>query len=364
MARPARTMVYTRLMPVTSLLLLVPLLLGKGTAARDLRTTQVHDASVAYFSQGKVPGFSVAIFDKGKLAYSEGFGYADMERNVAANPNTLFRLGSVSKPLTAMAVMHLVEEGKVNLEDDIRKYVPSFPDKGQKITVRQILCHQSGIRHYVEGRADGGKHYLSCADAIEIFANDPLLFAPGEKYSYSTHAYTLLGALIESVTQAPYDNELNYVLRRPAMIATPRVEDRSISEANRSQCYGMNNQQRFVRLRPDDLTWKIPGGGTEATAVDLANLGSAILDGRILSDTTVQKMWTAQKTNDGKYTNYGLGWGLGRGVVSHSGSQLGAESIWILFPRQKVVVVVLSNLQHNPIEELGNQIAKIWTQAQ
>ena len=328
--------------------------------AQDPRVSQVTRAAEDYLAQGKVPGFTVAISENGKVVYAKGFGSVNTQAEAPAGPLTLYRLASVSKPLTAFAVMKLVEQGKVKLDDDIRTYVPNFPDKGVKITVRNILSHQSGIRHYVAGHTDGGKHYATCNDALEVFANDPLLFNPGERYSYSTHAFTLLGALIENVTHSSYDDALESTLRKPAQVQTPRVENRQDDDSSRSELYTLSADKSFRWIRPDDLTWKMPGGGTEATAVDLCKLGSAVLDGKIVSESTLRAMWTPQRTNDGKTTTYGLGWAIGADHVDHSGSQAGAESIWILYPAQKVVVTVLSNLQGNPIEKLGSQIAGIW----
>jgi serine beta-lactamase-like protein LACTB len=333
-------------------------LLAQAAVAQDTRAARVTDIANSYLSEKKVPGFTIAISENGKLVYERGFGLVDIKDGIIAYPNSLYRLASVSKTLTAMCVMRQVELGKVKLNDDIRVYVPSFPNKGH-ITVRDILCHESGIRHYVAGKKDGGKHYDTCKDALEVFADDPLVCQPETKFSYSTHAYTLLGALLEKVTGKSYDENLQEALRGPSGAKTPRVEELSHASKPRSKVYGMSNGE-FKQLKPDDMTWKMPGGGTEATAADLCRVGDALLDGKILNDSTRKLMWTPQKTNDGKNTNWGLGWSIQKDHVSHSGSQLGAESIYIIYPEKHVVVVILSNLQGNPIEKVGDDVARLW----
>jgi serine beta-lactamase-like protein LACTB len=340
-----------------SLVLFAAFLVGHAVA-EDTRAGRVTDAAQAYLAEKKVPGFTIAISQNGKVVYERGFGLVDIKTGIPAYPNSLYRLASVSKTMTALAIMHQVEFGNVKLDDDVRVYVPSFPNKGH-ITVRDVLCHQSGIRHYIAGRKDGGRHYVTCEDALEVFAADPLVCPPESKFSYSTHAYTLLGAILEKVTGKSYDENLADAIRGPSHTETPRVEDLNHLSKPRSKLYGMVKGE-FKQLKPDDLSWKMPGGGTEATAPDLCRVADALLNGAILSSSTRTRMWTKQATKDGKETNWGLGWSIQKDHVSHSGSQEGAESIYIIYPEKHIVVVILSNLQGNPIEKLGGDVAKIW----
>jgi len=145
-----------------------------------------------------IPGFNVAVAMDGKIIYSEAFGYADLEQRVPAWQITKFRIGSVSKPLTSAALMRLVEQGKIDLDAPIQRYVPTFPDKGALITPRMLAGHLGGIRHYKDGEPDSQKHYDSVVDGLERFKDDPLVVAPGTKFSYSSFGYNLLSAAIEA----------------------------------------------------------------------------------------------------------------------------------------------------------------------
>lgn len=143
------------------------------------------------------PGLSAAIAVGDKLVWSGGIGLADVENDVPASAESVYRIGSVSKPISAVAVMQLVEQGAVSLDEPIQKYVPDFPEKRpHKITLRHILTHTSGIRHYAEGEFDNPVHYASVGEALKIFKDDPLEFAPGEKYQYSSYAFNLLAAVV------------------------------------------------------------------------------------------------------------------------------------------------------------------------
>src|SRR5215470_16756994 len=151
-----------------------------------------------------IPGFNIAVAIDGKIVYSEGFGYADLEQRVPAWQITKFRIGSVSKPLTSASLMKLVEQGKIDLDAPIQKYVPSFPDKGALITPRMLAGHLGGIRHYKEGEVDNQKHYDNVVDGLERFRDDSLVVPPGTKFSYSSYGYNLLSAAIEAAAGKPF----------------------------------------------------------------------------------------------------------------------------------------------------------------
>jgi len=145
-----------------------------------------------------IPGLALAVALDGKIVFSEGFGYADLEERVPVWPTTKYRIGSVSKPLTATALMELVEAGKVDLDSPVQKYVPSFPDKGAVVTVPMVAGHLGGIRHYQGDEFHIQRHYANVLEGLKIFENDPLVAPPGTKFSYSSYGYNLLSAVVES----------------------------------------------------------------------------------------------------------------------------------------------------------------------
>lgn len=346
--------------------MIVPLVLfGSRTIDPSAASRAAMQAALGSSLNGSVtPALSVAVSARGRIVFVGGIGDGLLsnfqERRFSApKPDTLFRLASISKPMTALMIMRLVEDRRVGLDDDIRKYVPSFPDKGGTITIRQVLSHTSGIRHYEDGKRDGG-HFDRCEEALAVWAGDPLLFAPGERFSYSTHAYTLLGAILENATGSRYDELLGRFVRQPSGTTSPRVENRSRDRRRHATLLEMR-KDAYVLAEPDDLSWKTSGGGLEATPTDLCKVGDALIGGRIISLQTLLTMTNPVQPRTGR-SSYGLGVAVGDGFFGHTGSQLGGQSFWRVYPRQAVVVTVMSNSQRRPVDDLGVKIGAIWTQ--
>ena len=169
------------------------------------KRAQIEKAASSFLAANSVPGVSVAVVQDGELLWSSGFGMADLENFVPATPFTLFRLGSISKPITATAILQLSERGKLDLDAEVQKYCPAFPKKEWPITTRELLGHLGGIRHYNPGGKgdipdDSAKHFASMEESLQIFANDPLVAKPGTKFQYSTYGYTVLGCVLEGAT--------------------------------------------------------------------------------------------------------------------------------------------------------------------
>src|SRR5882762_11044476 len=157
-----------------------------------------------------LPGFALAVAVDGRIVWSEAFGYADLAAKRTATPATQFRIGSVSKPLTATAIAQLFETGKLDLDAPVQRYVPSFPKKGAPITTRLVGGHLAGIRHYQGDEFTLNRHFATVTEGLSIFANDTLLFPPGTRFSYSSYGFNLLGAVVEG---ASGENFLAYMSR-------------------------------------------------------------------------------------------------------------------------------------------------------
>ena len=184
-------------------------------------------------SRQNIPALSVAIAIDSRPSWSSGFGMSDLENFVPAKASTVYRLGSISKPITAVAAMQLVEKGKLDLDAPIQKYLPSFPQKPWPITARQLLGHLSGIRHYAGlEEVNSTRHYDDRLTPPQIFQNDPLLFEPGTKYSYSTYGYCLLGAAVEAAADFKFVEYLRRNVFEPA--GMDRIGDRKSTRLNSS----------------------------------------------------------------------------------------------------------------------------------
>jgi serine beta-lactamase-like protein LACTB, mitochondrial len=323
----------------------------------------VTQAIETYIREKGVTGASVAIGVKDRIVYERGFGWADLEHDVRASSVTVYRLASISKSITATAVMQLVEAGKVKLDEDARKYVPEFPEKTHPFTVRHLLCHQSGIRHYKPEELESVKRYTSVLDGFERFANDPLVHEPGAKYTYSTYSYSILARLVENVSGKSFRDYLKESVFKPAGMQETDTEDLQPIVKNRSRGY-RRGPEGPINSPFGDMSYKHGGGGIISTAGDLCRFGLALVDGRILGSEARAQMWTEQRTADGKATAYGLGWmiedNVAGKIVRHGGSQFGARTYLYIAPAQGLVVAVLTNYEsHNP-RELLNLIVDAW----
>jgi len=240
----------------------------------------------AFISKNDVPGLSIAVVVDGQLAWSKGYGFADIENRVPATATTAYRSASIGKTMTATAAMLLVEEGKLDLEADIRQYCPAFPPKQWPITSRNLLSHTSGIRHYGGPRAQEEQfstvHYNTVPAALAPFKDDPLLFEPGTKYQYSTYGYDVLGCVIEGASQTSFLTFMRAHVWEPAGMVATRDDDPAAIVPNRAAKYTRVEGQ--LRNAPMiDMSNRLPAGGYLTTVDDLARFAEALLAGRLVN---------------------------------------------------------------------------------
>jgi CubicO group peptidase (beta-lactamase class C family) len=246
----------------------------------------------------RTPAVSGAVAVGGKVVFSGGSGLIDIKNHVPATGASIYNIGSLSKAITAIAVMQLLEQKRIALEDDIRKYVPSFPDKGEKITIRHLLTHTSGIRHYhandFPGTPDNENvNSLTWEDGLRIFSDDPLLFAPGKYFFYTSYGVNLLHGVIEKASGMPFEQYINEHVFDPADAATASFDIPNRTIPHRAQSYRMVNgkpQDYYY----NDLSYKFASGGMIASVEDLVKVGAAINHGTLLRSETMQLMLSSQ----------------------------------------------------------------------
>jgi CubicO group peptidase (beta-lactamase class C family) len=296
-----------------------------------------------------IPGLSLTVAVEGKIVYSQGFGYADLEERVPVWPTTKFRIGSISKPLTATALVQLVEAGKLDLDSPVQKYAPSFPDKGAVITTRMLAGHLAGIRHYQGDEFNIQKHYANVLDGVKIFENDPLVSPPGTKFNYSSYGYNLLGAVVESASGENFlDYMQKHVFDAMGLAHTAADQNRQIV-GQRSRFYEKEKDGTMENAPYVDNSYKWAGGGFLSTSEDLVRFGSMLLQPGFLKAESLKLLFTSQKTKSGEETGYGMGWEIakspsGRVVYEHSGGSIGGSSQLIVYPETRVVVALVTNL--------------------
>jgi CubicO group peptidase (beta-lactamase class C family) len=297
------------------------------------------------------PGVSVAVALDSRIVWADGFGLADVENDVPARAETVYRIASISKPITATAVLQLVEKGEVSLEDPISKYVPAFPARDYGPTLRHLLTHTSGIRHYAAGEMEMKDHFDSLAEAIAIFKDDPLLFTPGSRYSYSSYAYNLLAGVVEKATGLTFEAYLRESVWGPAAMSETRLEHQGEIVRNRSRQYVKAGGGGRVRNAPfADLSIKWAGGGMISTVEDLARFSIALDEGKLLKPDTLEAMYDPMKLTDGSRTRYGLGWDSevdekGRRWIAHGGGATGGSTYLLRLPERRLAVAICANVE-------------------
>lgn len=346
---PARTLV------VVPLLLLIH---GQGgaqspghTAARQgLDPVLAGIDSIARSAVAELPlaGLSIAVARGPRLLLARGYGHADLEHDVPATEHTVYRIASITKQFTAAAILKLAEEGKLRLDDDITRHLPSYPTQGRRITLRQLLNHTSGIRSFTELPAFAPRQRLDLSDddMLAIFQDEPLDFEPGTNFLYNNSGYYLLAMVVEAVTGRRYDDYLGEAVLAPLGLgATRGCDDRPLIE-RRARGYvaaeGSFRNAGYISMYPPK-----GGGSLCSTVLDLVQWVQAQATGLGLRPDSYRQMQTPAKLASGEEIAYGLGLLLsrfeGHEEVLHGGGINGFSSYLAYFPADSLTVVVLSN---------------------
>jgi serine beta-lactamase-like protein LACTB, mitochondrial len=333
------------------------------------RRVPFEDAIKKFMAETNAPGVSVALVENGEAVWAAGFGMADLENSVPATATTLYRLGSISKPLTAVAALELWERGRLDLDAPVQKYCPAFPQKEGQITTRELLGHLAGIRHYRSDSPDdpevsNTKHFEDgIQGGLDFFKNDALVDKPGAHFHYSTHGYTVVGCAIEGASGGKYVEFVRENVFARASMSQTQADNHYSIIPHRTRFYHKDKTAMIVNADFLDSSYKIPGGGWLSSADDMAQFEIAVLKDRLLRRSTRELMWTPLKPSDGSEDNYGLGWSVDKksGVleVGHDGGQQGTSTAFLIAPAQQDGVVVLLNMDGLDPGKLAGQLMSI-----
>jgi CubicO group peptidase (beta-lactamase class C family) len=316
---------------------------ARHQAAIDRARALVRDSMTA----NGIPGVSVAVAVDGRVVWSEGFGFADLENRVPLTAETRMRIGSVSKSVTSAAVALLVQDGKLDLDAPVQTYVPSFPRKGREITTRQLAGHLAGIRHYRGNEMYSARAYPSVTASLDIFKDDTLLHAPGSKYFYSSYGWNLLSAVVEGAAGEPFLTVMRRRVFQPLGLRSIVAEHVDSLIPFRAHYYEQGQSGGLRNAPFVDNSYKWAGGGFISNTEDLVRFGSALLEPGFLDAKTLTTLFTPMRTSAGEETHYAIGWRVGqhegRRELAHSGGSVGANAFLVLYPEARVVVAVLSN---------------------
>jgi CubicO group peptidase (beta-lactamase class C family) len=301
----------------------------------------------AELAKGPHAGMSVGVVHGG-MRWVRGYGLRDLGHRLPATPRTTYRMASITKSFTAVAVLQLVQEGKLDLDADIRTLVPSFPEKPWPVTVRQLLGHLGGVSHYDGPDAAENTRHLSTAEALALFADKPLVVEPGTRFVYTTWGYNLLGAAIEKASGKAYGDYLKAHVFRPAGMRTAALDDHRTRDKHHAVGYRPKHHQ-LVPSQFLDVSSRFAGGGTRASVEDLLAFGQALLQHRLVSAETARMMQLPMSTREGQLTDYGMGFATyplrGRYMVTHAGGQPETTSLVVVLPAENIVIAIASNLE-------------------
>ncbi len=315
------------------------------------RLTKSFDSLVAPQFEGNQPGISILVARKGQVVYKKAFGSANIELNVPMQPDMVFRIGSITKQFTAVAILQLAEQGKLSLQDSIQKYVKDFPSKGQTITIENLLTHTSGLVDYTSiddpdpfaERRDFKPEWL-----IDHFKKEPLQFKPGTKYSYSNSNYLLLGYIVQLVSGENYHQYMAEHVIKPAGLQHTLYADEHMAVPGRVQGY-THYRGVFDNCDYQTLSLGFACGDLLSTTEDLFNWNKAVLSGKLISAPSVRKAFSPYKLADGTFSTYGYGWFIetiyGSPCIHHEGQTSGFIALEKYFPDEDTYVAILTNVK-------------------
>jgi CubicO group peptidase (beta-lactamase class C family) len=329
------------------------------------QSNQVDEYIQAEMKKQRIPGLSLAVVKQGQIVKTKGYGLANVELNVAATPETVYKIGSISKQFIATGIMLLVQEGKLGLDDKISKYLEGAPDTWQEITIRHLLTHTSGLVR----EAPGFDFLKTQADAevIKTAYSVPLRFAPGTKWEYCNLGYFILAEIIRKVSGMPWGEFMSERVFKPLGMTATRTTTATDIVPNRANGYAwrgdtLQNAETVLALRPS--------GAFLSTVVDLAKWDAALYTDRILTQSSREQMWkpsaeTTRRSGDGPPDSYGFGWQIaqvnGHREVYHGGTLAGFRSAFARFVDDQLTVVVLTNAANANPEPIARGVAAFYT---
>jgi CubicO group peptidase (beta-lactamase class C family) len=294
------------------------------------------------------PGAAVIVVKDGQTVFRKGYGMANLELGVPVEPDMIFRIGSVTKQFTAVAVLMLAEQGKLSLTDEITKFLPDYPTQGHKITVEHLLTHTSGVKSYTELPEFGQqmRKDLSLKELIDTFKDKPMDFAPGEGWHYSNSGFVLLGAVIEKASGQTYADFVEKNIFAPLGMTHSFYDKTQRVIPRRVAGYGKTNDG-YANAAYLSMNLPHAAGSLISSVDDLALWDAALYTEKLVKQESLRRAWTPFKLNNGKSTGYGYGWGIsmleGQRMIAHNGGINGFSCDTLRLPESHVYVAILTN---------------------
>lgn len=311
------------------------------------------------------PGAVALVVKNGKVLYRKAFGMANLELDVKMKPENVFRIGSITKQFTSSAILKLRDEGKLNLDDDITKYIKDYPTHGHEITIKHLLTHTSGIKSYTgmkEWDAEVQKKDFTPEGLLDYFKYQPMDFKPGEKFRYNNSAYFILGYIIDIVSGKSYEAYIDSVFFKPLKMTNSYYG--STSRIIKNRAYGYSKKDGvFINADFLSMTQPYAAGSLLSTVDDLYIWYNAVFNDQVISKTSREEAHTTYLLNNGEKTGYGYGWTIGNiqesKMIEHGGGINGYLTSSIYLPDEEVFVAVFSNCYCNPPGNIATKMAAL-----
>lgn len=303
----------------------------------------------AEMAANRIPGVLVAVASRGRLLHVKAYGMANVELRVPVTDSTVFEIGSISKQFVAAAVMLLVEEGRLSLDDAIQEYLPDLPSEWLGVTIRQLLTHTSGIPDYEEIQTyEAYRFRFTPEEIIRVAHSRPMDFAPGTGYYYSNTGYFLLSLIVERIVGRPLGQVLSDFIFQPLGMGQTRMADPEAIIPHRAAGYWVDRMGvELMNRDPTQTSSTLGAGGIVSSVHDMARWDEALYGTGLLSAESKATMWTPAVLPDGSDTGYGFGWGVrpyrGRPAVSHGGQVAGFVASFTRLIEDDVAIIVFAN---------------------
>ena len=309
------------------------------------------------------PGATALVAINGEIVYRKAFGMANLELDVQMEPDMVLEIGSITKQFTAVSILILMEQGKLNLDDDITKFIEDYPTHGHNISIHHLLTHTSGIKSYtsMESWAPVWRKDFEPIELIDFFKKEPMDFAPGEEWRYNNSAYFILGYIIEKASGQTYEQFVETNIFKPLGMNSSFYG--SNSEIIKKRAYGYQKQEDFVNAEYLSLTQPFAAGSIMSTVEDLFIWNRAIRSNKLVNKESIELAFTNYKLNNGEKINYGYGWFMneinGSPTIEHAGGIFGYVTNSIYVPNEDVFVAVFSNCDCNGPGQVSTKMAAI-----
>ncbi|MFT3822588.1 MAG: serine hydrolase domain-containing protein [Chitinophagaceae bacterium] len=332
-----------------------------NTVSAQSLETRVDSLIHTVFNDPSGPGAVFMIAQKGKVIYQKAFGKANLELDINMTPENVFQLGSMTKQFTAVAILVLEQQGLLNVKDPVSKYIPDYP-AGDKITIHHLLTHTSGIKDFTKMKALStiAQKEMSPKMMVDFFKNEPVDFAPGEKFEYNNSGYVLLGYIIELVSSHTYEDFIKKnIFEKAGMSQSYYASDRQVIS---KRAYGYHKKETgYVNKTMISFSAPFSSGSLMSTTADMLKWQNALDQHLLLNAAETKKAFSSYTLNNGEEFTYGYGWHIkklhGMPSLEHGGSIFGFKTMGVYIPGEHIYVIGLSNCDCNSPTKVTQDIA-------